>query len=222
MNRLNAMFLLGISSIALTLASPTFAASFDCSKAATKVEKTICTDDELSSLDEDMAGLYKKALQTGDASGVKAAQKIWLKDRNDCSDAECIKDQYNYRISDLARAVYLPQSVHSCSDLTIDKKLTRFEGATPGEAGGEVIVGMEHNLGFYVISVDGMSETENADKYMYNTEDFAEGDEVNVCLDSIPDDCPPGDDRGKTYTITNYKNDKSFTGTPDWHSCGGA
>jgi uncharacterized protein len=223
MKTLNTLLLLGIGSAALGFSSLTQAASFDCAKAATPVEKAICTDGELSGLDEEMARLYKRAMQHGDAGEIKSGQKTWLKERNGCgNDNGCIKDQYNYRISDLARAVYLPQELDTCSTLVIDKKLTRFDGATPGESGGEVIVGMEHNLGFYVMSVDDLPESENSDKYMFDTDDFAEGDKVKVCLTSIPPDCPPGDDRGKEYHITNYKNGKSFSGTPDWHSCGGA
>lgn len=35
------------------------AASFDCDKAATKIEKMICSDKELGSLDEDLLKAYK-------------------------------------------------------------------------------------------------------------------------------------------------------------------
>ena len=38
------------------------AASFDCAKASSKTEKAICTDPELSKLDEDLASSYKEML----------------------------------------------------------------------------------------------------------------------------------------------------------------
>ena len=34
--------------------------------------------------------------------------------------------------------------------------------------------------------------------------------------------CPKGDDRGKVYSVTNYKNNMSFVGVDAWHLCGGA
>lgn len=74
----------------------------------------------------------------------------------------------------------------------------------------------------YIIEIPYLSEGENADAYMYNTDDFKIGDQINVCLVSIPSECPEGDDRGKIYEVTNYKNAKRFTGVDAWHSCGGA
>jgi len=41
---------------------PLFSASFNCQKASTKIEKTICQDKELSRLDEALAKEYKQAL----------------------------------------------------------------------------------------------------------------------------------------------------------------
>jgi hypothetical protein len=48
------------------------------------------------------------------------------------------------------------------------------------------------------------------------------GDEVLLCLVSLPMDCPPGDYRGKFYSATNLKT-KGFWLLPDaQHMCGGA
>jgi hypothetical protein len=57
---------------------------------------------------------------------------------------------------------------------------------------------------------------------MFSTVDFSKGDKVSLCLQSLPKDCPPGDDRGKVYQVTNHKNKKTFTGVDSWHLCGGA
>lgn len=40
-----------------------FAASFDCTKAKSPVEKAICSDAELGKLDEDLSKVYKDALK---------------------------------------------------------------------------------------------------------------------------------------------------------------
>ncbi|HAN63287.1 MAG TPA: hypothetical protein DCQ79_05375, partial [Rhizobiales bacterium] len=39
------------------------------------------------------------------------------------------------------------------------------------------------------------------------------GDEVKLCLVSVPEDCPPGDDRGKVYSANQ---------SPHWRKLGGA
>ena len=48
------------------------------------------------------------------------------------------------------------------------------------------------------------------------------GDKVNVCLVSVPENCPPGDDRGKIYKATNLRTNESWEAPDSQHSCGGA
>jgi hypothetical protein len=48
------------------------------------------------------------------------------------------------------------------------------------------------------------------------------GDEVNLCLVSLPTDCPPGDERGKIYQATNSRTRKTWTMPDSEHACGGA
>lgn len=48
------------------------------------------------------------------------------------------------------------------------------------------------------------------------------GDPVLVCLVFIPQDCPPGDERGKVYTTTNLRTYESWTLGQTQHGCGGA
>lgn len=79
----------------LVIALPAQAASFDCAKAATKVEKLICSDAGLSKLDEALNEAYKTALQDGkQTDAVKQAQKRWMKERNGCADANCVRRAY--------------------------------------------------------------------------------------------------------------------------------
>lgn len=78
------------------------AASFDCSKARTSVEKLICSDPLLSELDSRMAQEYRRELQTSLHTGIlKDTQRQWLKRRNACSSPECIEAAYRLRIEDL-------------------------------------------------------------------------------------------------------------------------
>lgn len=75
------------------------AASFDCAKAKTTIEKLICADAVLSRLDEELAAVYKTALQDEKrAKSLIQVQKQWMKDRNGCVDADCVKLAYVVRL----------------------------------------------------------------------------------------------------------------------------
>lgn len=79
------------------------AASFDCGKAATEIEKLICGDGELSKLDESLDKAYLQALKRADVDKqMIESQRQWLKTkRNACKNAECIKKAYETRIKEL-------------------------------------------------------------------------------------------------------------------------
>ncbi len=48
------------------------------------------------------------------------------------------------------------------------------------------------------------------------------GDRVTMCLVSIPKNCPPGDNRGKMYRVTNKRTRQSWVLPDSQHLCGGA
>lgn len=75
------------------------AASFDCKKATSKVEKTICDSNDLSKLDSELAETYKEAVRKDPS--IRADQSKWLKQRNACTDAKCLSKEYKERISEL-------------------------------------------------------------------------------------------------------------------------
>lgn len=85
--------------VLLAVATSTQAASFDCAKASTKVEHIICDTPEISKLDDELAQAYKAALQDQvQVDAIKQAQKNWIKERNGCADAVCVKEAYEARI----------------------------------------------------------------------------------------------------------------------------
>ena len=85
--------------------SPALGASFDCAKAGTAVEKTICGDAELSSLDEHLGRYYVVALEQAGAGAacLKSDQRSWVKTiRNPCgADAQCLSAAYLQRLAAL-------------------------------------------------------------------------------------------------------------------------
>lgn len=95
------LYLFGV----LIVSFPVQAASFDCAKAGTKVEKMICDNPEISKLDEELNTAYKAALQDEkQAEAIRQAQKQWMKERNGCDDAECVKRAYEARLHRLSSA----------------------------------------------------------------------------------------------------------------------
>jgi uncharacterized protein len=87
----------------LLLPLHSYAASFNCAKAKTWSEKTICNTKQLSNLDELLAASFKKALaNSSDTAGLKKEQLNWLTSTRDvCSDVDCLKGVYTTRIAEL-------------------------------------------------------------------------------------------------------------------------
>jgi uncharacterized protein len=93
------------------------AASFDCEKAASKIEKLVCADDELSKLDETLSKTYQQALaRSGDDKQQEIEeQRKWLKTNHAiCEDVACIKERYLKRIHDLDEYSYVPAHFGAC------------------------------------------------------------------------------------------------------------
>lgn len=86
------------------------AASFPCAKAATPVEKLICADTALSSLDEKLAASYRQALEKthGDKEPLREGQRLWLAERNRCADVPCLKTEYDVRLAELELYTFGP------------------------------------------------------------------------------------------------------------------
>jgi uncharacterized protein len=87
----------------LIIAGNVNAASFDCKKATSEVEKIICNDGELSRLDDALNKVYLQALKRTDIKEQTIkSQKQWLKElRNACQDADSLKEAYETRIWEL-------------------------------------------------------------------------------------------------------------------------
>jgi len=109
----------------ITLLPAAYAASFDCNKASTFVEKSICSDTTASKLDEVLAIQYKDALgRSENPDGLKAEQKSWLKTvRNQCKSLACIQSSINERISELAE-----KSTPDKTSFSIDGQYESKEG----------------------------------------------------------------------------------------------
>jgi uncharacterized protein len=79
------------------------AASFDCARAENQIEKQICSNPQLSGLDDDLWTAYTKALKQSTATeSLKREQRGWLADvRNRCASEGCLKEAYTSRLAQL-------------------------------------------------------------------------------------------------------------------------
>jgi uncharacterized protein len=90
--------------LAICWASPqgALAASFDCHQDTGLVERTICNDQDLSAMDDEMAYLYFKMNNNLSRLGARELldqQRDWLDQRNECgTNSNCIGILYRGRI----------------------------------------------------------------------------------------------------------------------------
>jgi uncharacterized protein len=85
-----------------------WSASFDCSSVPlTTIERTICDNDALSTLDSELASNYSalRSQVTGaEKSRLVSEQKEWITQRNKCGSTECLLAEYEKRVAELAPA----------------------------------------------------------------------------------------------------------------------
>ena len=113
-----------------------------------------------------------------------------------------------------------PQTIGACGTATVLSKRFRMAPSpgdsgyapSPSPLGKEVLISLNNGIGLY--AGDG-------DAFILSR-DFAPGHRVTLCLLSLPQHCPPGDNRGKVYAITDRQTRRSLRGIDAWHLCGGA
>jgi uncharacterized protein len=90
----------------LTIAGNIHAASFDCGKATSEVEKLICGEPGLSQLDVRLSNAYRDVLRhtAHDPADLKREQTKWLREvRNRCTDSACVEEAYRNRLATLEK-----------------------------------------------------------------------------------------------------------------------
>lgn len=215
--------------------------SFDCHKASFPDERAICADDRLAEMDQAAAialGMIKKDM----LKSAREADVAALKDRRACgANKICILDNQanlidtlkddgatvavppwvgSYRLSLITRgeAIFvsgLPKRIGTCTRTKISGIGTRFGDTLKALPDGDA-----SDPGSSVAFADDGHQV----SYSYEAAIGASaiGDDVVVCLMSLPRDCPPGDDRGKFYSATNLRTKGSWILPDSQHMCGGA
>lgn len=90
----------------LVLPTSALAASFDCRRAGTATERTICANLGLNDRDVQMAQLYgivRKLVPMGMRGAIMDRQSVWIRERNRCGgNVSCIGQSYDRRIRELS------------------------------------------------------------------------------------------------------------------------
>ncbi len=75
------------------------AGGIDCSKARTRVERTLCRDPQLLTADRDLGAFYDQVRdEVEDRAELGREQRRWLREvRDRCPDADCLRDAYQAR-----------------------------------------------------------------------------------------------------------------------------
>lgn len=212
--------------------------SFDCSKASMPAEETICAEPELARMDLLVAKLFKSF--TPEFGDKRAIARALLANRNACgSDVTCLAgieadmlttygglpdwaSRYQNGLVE-ARAEEVaangsdsddepvPGTMGACAPTHISELGTRFSDQLSEEDNGE-----GSRVGF----VNGGNQV----SYEHEPALVASraGDQVVMCLISVPRDCPPGDDRGRGYYTLNLRTKGSWNLGDSQHMCGGA
>lgn len=116
-------------------------------------------------------------------------------------------------IASTAWSALPPTRVGQCSNTFIDQIGTRLVDGNTGSpvAGSGTSVSLTN--GVYLVSYEDVPVL---------SRDSKSGDTVKLCLRSIPQNCPPGDNRGRIYSLLNYRTGGSVELPDSEHSCGGA
>jgi len=211
--------------------------SFNCRKAQSIDERTICSDARLAELDRAVSKAYGQAKRKFAEEAASIAKET-LAERHACgADKLCILDQQVSAIGgfiDLGAKGAVPNWVGAY-------RLALFQGRQP-TSGLPVQVGQctftriasisgrfgplkpprdkFDSSGIAITFDDGGAQVSY--DYVRDIAQSRVGDQVLLCLVSIPQDCPPGDDRGKFYSGTNLRTKGSWVLPDSQHMCGGA
>ncbi|WP_242182070.1 hypothetical protein [Sphingomonas sp. CARO-RG-8B-R24-01] len=191
-----------------------------CPRAATRVERAICNDPKLVQQDTYMAAAYAGLVRhapTATRTAILRDQRAWLVRRDACRDTACVSKAYDDRSTALWQQRESVDRwrrrnvarVGQCETTTIDQIGPRLgDGTRPDDSGTSITFAN----GVHQVSYD--LERAIARSRL--------GDRARVCLVALPRHCPPGDDRGRSYAVTNLRTGAHWRLFDSQHLCGGA
>lgn len=227
---------------ALLIVTPAMAASFDCGKAATEDERAVCADPKLSGMDTLLGRAFAEAKKSSSddkdsMAKTMAVARVFLKQRHACgAERSCLVGAYVGALDGYANngsrveipswvdapaiaggkappSSALPGKLGSCVSTSVTAVHPRLgDGGPIKDEDYNSGTGIEFANGGYQVSYDREPALIASHR----------GDKVIMCLISTPQLCPPGDDRGRSYTVTNVRTQETWTLSDSQHMCGGA
>jgi uncharacterized protein len=229
-------FILSAAAV-MAISAPAQAVSFDCRHAMTPDELTICSDPRLSEMDDVVAAAFNQVKRTSDAATVVRVARDLLADRRLCqANKACILSNQLAALEAFRNAgaqvtippwvsalviaggtiparTALPTSIGQCA-------LTQVAGVRPRLDFGHQPTSQDFDSGTAIdFANDGHQVSYEREEALLHSRP---GDRVVMCLISIPHNCPPGDDRGRMYTVTNMRTNETWSLPDAQHMCGGA
>ncbi len=105
-----------------------------------------------------------------------------------------------------------PTQVGKCADTFIQRTGTRFGSSLTENQLEGLGSSVKLTNGIYLVSYENLEQLRIARPQ----------DKVKVCLLQIPENCPPGDNRGRIYSLLNYRTEGYVEMRDSQHMCGGA
>jgi len=218
------------------------AASFDCAKARAPEEFAVCADPQLSALDGLLGTAFAQAKKISKDDQeyfrkLMAVANVFLASRHACGARRpCLAASYAGALEGyvgLGSTVNIPgwidapmiadgKAPASRSLPTIVGTCTsaRVDSVTPRLGDGGPIKPSDFDSGTAINFDNGGTQVSyDREPALLNSR---RGDPVVMCLISVPQLCPPGDDRGRAYLVTNMRTRQTWTLGDSEHMCGGA
>lgn len=170
--------------------------------------------DDANSALNDIYGSLMKDLPAADRITLGNSQRQWLAERNrQCgleAQNDCAKRMTEAKALELDRqwtARFMPHT-GDCFSTAVKEVGTRLED-DPDQTSGASI---SYEDGHYQVDYDSSPKTLG----------FNNGDPVQLCVVSLPTNCPPGDHRGIEYKAVDLATQRSWAAADSEHGCGGA
>jgi uncharacterized protein len=227
---------------AILIATSAEAASFDCAKSVAPEERAVCADPQLSELDSELGKAFAQAKKVSasdkqEMDKLMAVARAFLTQRHACGATRaCLIASYAGALegySTVGSEIAMPSWIDAPTiadgkappSSTLPKTLgqcvsTNVLDVTPRLGDGGPIKPEDFDSGTAINFANGGHQVS------YEREaallDSRHGDSVIMCLIALPRGCPPGDDRGRSYMVTNLRTKRTWTLFDSQHLCGGA
>lgn len=215
-----------LASVAVVLAAGAARADqptpgFACTRATRQAEQLVCADTGLAASDRQLTESYRWLLHHMPAASharTIAEQRAWLARRDACADTACVAAAYDARL----RALWAARDRRTRQLLAGIARVGQCQVTTIEGIGPRLDTGSKRpdRTGTSVTFANGLHQVS------YELERAVArsriGDRAKVCLVSIPQHCPPGDDRGRWYQATNLRTGDRWKLPDAQHMCGGA